>query len=76
MKMRVKLILTAEIEVKARKGQDPKALARRKLDQFREAVLPTEFGVYLYEAGGEPSPKDKVRLSKEYRDFVRKTFGG
>ena len=73
--MKVKLKLTAEIEVKPRKGQDPKELARRKLDEFREAVLPTEFGVCLYEAGGEPSPKDKVRRSKEYRDFVRRAFG-
>ena len=46
----VRLILTAEIEVEHRKGQDPKMLARLKLDQFREAVQPSsEYGITFFE---------------------------
>jgi len=48
--MKVKLILTAEIEVKPRRGQDPKALARLRLDAFRESVQPSsEYGITFFE---------------------------
>ena len=48
--MKARLILTVEIEVKPRKGQDAKELARLRLDAFREAVQPSsEWGITFFE---------------------------
>jgi hypothetical protein len=46
----VHLYLDAEINVDVEADEDPKAAARRKLDAFREAVLPSlNYGIVLTE---------------------------
>ena len=48
--MKIKLLLIAELEVA---GGNPLATAQAKLDAFREAVLPSDYGITLYQATAE-----------------------
>lgn len=44
--MKVQLLMIAQIEVEA--SADPLAAAQAKLDAFREAALPSDWGITLY----------------------------